>query len=128
MDDSQRAYVQYSSREKPPILPKYQGYGVGGSGASYRLASLDRLANRQRLFEGAPASVNGQNGATPDDKPAAPVSYPRKWMEPLRKGSEAGLPGNQGWPTLIQILRCIRSTVTYKLSLLICLFLISRAR
>lgn len=65
-DDSQR-YVQYSSREKPPILPKYQGYGVGGAGASYRLASLDRLANRQRLFEGAPV-----NGA--DEKPAAPVS------------------------------------------------------
>lgn len=31
----------------PPTLPKYSS----GSPATYRLASLERLANRQRLFE-----------------------------------------------------------------------------
>ncbi|RZF40612.1 hypothetical protein LSTR_LSTR007495 [Laodelphax striatellus] len=36
----------------PPTLPKYSASsGLTSSSATYRLASLDRLANRQRLFE-----------------------------------------------------------------------------
>lgn len=74
-EDSPRPFAYSSPREKPPLLPKYQGYGAGGAGASYRLASLDRLANRQRLFEGtATGPVNGLAGGTPDEK-TTPVSY-----------------------------------------------------
>lgn len=38
----------------PPTLPKYAGVSSG-----YRLASLERLANRQRLYE----HTNGTNGS-----------------------------------------------------------------
>nr|CAD7197998.1 unnamed protein product [Timema douglasi] len=49
----------------PPTLPKYVGGGSGGgSSSTFRLASLDRLAHRQRQFEvQAPvAGVPQQNG------------------------------------------------------------------
>jgi hypothetical protein len=49
----------------PPTLPKYAGVSSG-----YRLASLERLANRQRLYE----HNNGTNGSTVGAAaPAAPV-------------------------------------------------------
>ena len=48
--------------EKPPLMPKYQGYTSGSAGASYRLASMDRLANRQRVFDTTTPGSVGQNG------------------------------------------------------------------
>lgn len=59
-----------TQREKPPILPKYQGYTSASAGASYRLASLDRLANRQKLFENA---TPGQTAPPAADEKPAPV-------------------------------------------------------
>lgn len=41
----------------PPTLPKYVGSTTG-----YRLASLERLANRQRLYEHQNGSTTTENG------------------------------------------------------------------
>ena len=59
-----------TQREKPPVLPKYHGYTSSSAGASYRLASLDRLANRQKLFDNA---TTGQTAPSAADEKPAPV-------------------------------------------------------
>lgn len=77
----------------PPTLPKY----TGGS-SSYRLASLDRLAHRQRQFDqqagggnAAPQQVNGDAPAitSPSQQQQSAVSSIRAFREPARSFSVA---------------------------------------
>ncbi|KAL0279372.1 UNVERIFIED_CONTAM: hypothetical protein PYX00_000951 [Menopon gallinae] len=58
-----------TQREKPPIMPKYQGYTSASIGASYRLSSMDRLANRPKPGDGT-ATGQTATGAS-EDKPTS---------------------------------------------------------
>ncbi|XP_075216307.1 septin 7-like protein pnut isoform X2 [Lycorma delicatula] len=58
----------------PPTLPKY----TSGSPASYRLASLDRLANRQRLFEQNTTSTTTNSTTNNTDIPPSSLQSKRE--------------------------------------------------
>lgn len=58
-----------TQREKPPIMPKYQGYTSASIGASYRLSSMERLSTRPKPADGTAGSQAASG--TSDDKPTS---------------------------------------------------------